>query len=665
MDGTGFDALTRAVSGLRSRRGVARALLGAILGTPLALPDLDEVDAKRGPSRKRRQRRAQRQDRAGRGRNSAQADKKKGKKGNACPPCKKRKQGKCKKKLPDGTACSGGTCQGGSCIPACTPSCAGRSCGPNGCGGNCGTCPGALSCQDGQCVLACTGGLTACAGNCVDLQTDLANCGACGEPCNFAHASATCQGGACVLGACDAGFANCDGNPGTGCEIDIRSNDNHCGSCNSPCRLSHASARCQNEICTLETCDAGWGDCDEDAENGCETNLDHDLDHCGACGNACDRDTQLCDSSGTCVDCDVCTTGCRFGSVQEAIDAATPGDTIRICAGTWDLTSTLVVDKNLSLVGAGADHTILDGNDAIRVLRNGVNGQVPTPVTTIRDLTIARGRATGEFEDGVGGGLLTIGTLTLVRVTVRNNIAADRGGGIRAFGTLTLDDCTVTLNRGGVGGGIAAGLGTVILQRSHVTENTALSGGGIFVENVGLGTLTLIDSSVTGNTAETQDGGGLFNYQCSVTLTNSTISGNIAQRDGGGISNRTAVPTNTPLRLEEGCMVEGNRAGRNGGGIYNLGAVVLESNGRVEGNTADQDGGGIYNRGAATLRVGSRVAGNSAGNDGGGFFKNTDISSPPTIESFEADNIVTDNHLTDGTTLSNCAPVNTIPNCIG
>jgi len=39
-----------------------------------------------------------------------------------------------------------------------------------------------------------------------------------------------------------------------------------------------------------------------------------------------------------------------------------------------------------------------------------------------------------------------------------------------------------------------------------------------------------------------------------------------------------------------------------------------------------------------------------------------DWSSTATLE---ADDIVTENYLTDGTRLSNCAPVDTIPHCIG
>jgi hypothetical protein len=49
-------------------------------------------------------------------------DQSEAKKKRPCPPCKKRKHGKCKTELPDGTACAGGTCQGGGCIAVAAPS---------------------------------------------------------------------------------------------------------------------------------------------------------------------------------------------------------------------------------------------------------------------------------------------------------------------------------------------------------------------------------------------------------------------------------------------------------------------------------------------------------------------------------------------------------------
>jgi hypothetical protein len=61
MDGSGFDSRTRSLSGLRSRRDLARVLLSAALGSTPALLTLDDTKAKRSAARKRRSRREQRQ----------------------------------------------------------------------------------------------------------------------------------------------------------------------------------------------------------------------------------------------------------------------------------------------------------------------------------------------------------------------------------------------------------------------------------------------------------------------------------------------------------------------------------------------------------------------------------------------------------------------------
>lgn len=47
------------------------------------------------------------------------------------------------------------------------------------------------------------------------------------------------------------------------------------------------------------SCDAGFADCDNDPANGCETALQVDASHCGACGAACESG-QVCDGTGTC-----------------------------------------------------------------------------------------------------------------------------------------------------------------------------------------------------------------------------------------------------------------------------------------------------------------------------------------------------------------------------
>jgi hypothetical protein len=146
MDGQFVDDLARGLAHGASRRGLLLGSLG------LLVRRTDEVAAKKKP----------------------------------CPPCKKRKHGKCKKKLPNGTPCKGGACDSGRCVavPAteCVAQCGGKVCGPDGCGGQCG--PGCAigCCKDGACV----------AGN-----TE-ATCGLHGEMCQACAADSSCPFGECV-----------------------------------------------------------------------------------------------------------------------------------------------------------------------------------------------------------------------------------------------------------------------------------------------------------------------------------------------------------------------------------------------------------------------------------------------------------------------------------
>ncbi|APR83167.1 Hypothetical protein A7982_08516 [Minicystis rosea] len=70
------------------------------------------------------------------------------------------------------------------------------------------------------------------------------SCGACGVRCAAVHASAACIEGRCVL-ACEADHADCDGHPGNGCEVDLKSDRAHCGSCVRSC----GGARCAAGSC--------------------------------------------------------------------------------------------------------------------------------------------------------------------------------------------------------------------------------------------------------------------------------------------------------------------------------------------------------------------------------------------------------------------------------
>lgn len=58
--------------------------------------------------------------------------------------------------------------------------------------------------------------------------------------------------------------------------------------CNDPSRaLANASSTCVSGTCAVASCSAPWGDCDANSANGCETNTEVTLAHCGACGSGC------------------------------------------------------------------------------------------------------------------------------------------------------------------------------------------------------------------------------------------------------------------------------------------------------------------------------------------------------------------------------------------
>jgi hypothetical protein len=104
---------------------------------------------------------------------------------------------------------------------------------------------------------------------------------------------------------CEPGWGDCDGDPGNGCETRLDTLDN-CGQCGAVCGGANATGECSAGTCVLQ-CDPGFGDCDNDPTNGCELALD-DIHNCGACYNSCTATN----ASGECVQ-GVCEMTCAIG----------------------------------------------------------------------------------------------------------------------------------------------------------------------------------------------------------------------------------------------------------------------------------------------------------------------------------------------------------------
>ena len=179
----------------------------------------------------------------------------------------------------------------------------------------CAVTNGAATCTAGACAVAsCVGSFGDCdamaANGCeTDTATSVTHCGGCGRACDArANASAACAAGACVY-ACDAGFADCDGMAANGCEVDTRSAPANCGMCGRACVAANGTATCAAGVCGLGACNAGFGDCDGMAANGCEVDTRASLAHCGLCDRACPRPAN---AAPTCA-AGVCGIACNTG----------------------------------------------------------------------------------------------------------------------------------------------------------------------------------------------------------------------------------------------------------------------------------------------------------------------------------------------------------------
>jgi membrane-bound inhibitor of C-type lysozyme len=218
-------------------------------------------------------------------------------------------------------------------------------------------------------------------------------------------------------------------------------------------------------------------------------------------------------------------------SLREAVIAANANagaDTVNLAAGTYTLAiatgvsaeyeENLNITESLSIVGAGAKSTFIDGGTNFKIAEY----EATAITNSLSNLTLQNGASTSS------GGVLEIAdastNLTITDVEIIDSTSSSKGGAIHNYGTLILERVTLAGNTGQFGGGIYnESTGDITLTNVTVSGNNAQFGGGIYNE----GTLVLTNATIANNSAD-NSGGGIDQAGGTVTLSNTIIYGNTA-----------------------------------------------------------------------------------------------------------------------------------------
>jgi predicted outer membrane repeat protein len=240
-----------------------------------------------------------------------------------------------------------------------------------------------------------------------------------------------------------------------------------------------------------------------------------------------------------------------FTTLQPALAAAIPGDTIDIAQGDYspggDPTDTFQLLNGVTIQGGfetggsatpapAQNQTILDG---AQINYNVVTANGTDATAILTGVTITGGNAVGDGSGSddsyYGGGLLADGgSPTITDCTFSNN-NADAGGAIYVANSITpmlISDCVFSDNAGqSSAGAIYTNTALLAVLNSQFTNNSAVGDeGGLTVGDGGAAvdsgdSVVWVDCLFSANTAE-NFGGAMYITNASPTLTNCTFSAN-------------------------------------------------------------------------------------------------------------------------------------------
>ena len=241
------------------------------------------------------------------------------------------------------------------------------------------------------------------------------------------------------------------------------------------------------------------------------------------------------------------------GSLRNTIANATSGDSIFISNSLVNdsivLTSgEIVINKNISIVGPGADKFVISGNNNSQIFNVQAGNILYLKGLTLRNATTP----SGKYK---GGAIYNEGELFIHYSEIYYSEADSFGGAIcNYFGKVEITYSTIHHNKSDIdGGGIANIGGFISLFNTTLSNNHAKKrGGGILTTSVNPTQTDLyLDFCTVAENTSIEEGGGIIttfiNYQDTsrTFIKNSIVAKNISQKWGHdfyrGLSSRCKI----------------------------------------------------------------------------------------------------------------------------
>ena len=323
-----------------------------------------------------------------------------------------------------------------------------------------------------------------------------------------------------------------------------------------------------------------------------------------------------------------------YTSIQDAIDDASKGDTIKVWGGTYN-ESLDTSGKNLTFIGSGSSKTkVKGGSGAVLTISGGETVTLSGMRFTAGEAGISVRGSTASFSDitidtnvgissGAGIGVADGGIVSISDCTISGNEATGNfnGGGVYvADSSLELDSCEISGNAGRQGAGIYASASTLVLTDITLSGNEAAThGGGIRLIDGSTLDATRVD--ITGNTADSR-GGAFSLVDSDSTWADSDMSDNSSGTGGGAMHLDGQLKSGTTF---EG-TIQGNISAGSGAAVYSEN-LTLGLSGTIADNTIDgsEDGGAIWISGTDLSLSSAEISGHK-GVDGGAIYLNVSSS---------------------------------------